>query len=131
MSVGIPARSLANVQCGGVSRLSNLFHAAFLIFFVTAGGEFIRHLPLAALAGVTAWMGVRLMEWSMWKRLTKMGRIDALAFLSTSIAALCLNAVFAVALGCSFYIAQYLYHTYLKTHSPSLGDSVPVSEPRP
>jgi SulP family sulfate permease len=126
MSVGIPARSLANVQCGGVSRLSNLFHAAFLIFFVTAGGEFIRHL-----AGVTAWMGVRLMEWSMWKRLTKMGRIDALAFLSTSIAALCLNAVFAVALGCSFYIAQYLYHTYLKTHSPSLGDSVPVSEPRP
>jgi SulP family sulfate permease len=112
MSVGIPARSLANVQCGGVTRLSNIFHAAFLIFFVTAGGEFIRHLPLAALAGVTAWMGIRLMEWSMWKRLTKMRRVDALAFLSTSIAALFLNAVFAVALGCSFYVAQYLYRIY-------------------
>jgi SulP family sulfate permease len=127
MSVGIPARSLANVQCGGVTRLSNLFHAAFLIFFVTAGGEFIRHLPLAALAGVTAWMGIRLMEWSMWKRLARMRRIDALAFLSTSVAALCLNAVFAVALGCSFYVAQYLYQSYLRTHSPSLAD--PVAEP--
>ena len=102
MSVGIPARSLANVQCGGNSRLSNLFHAAFLIFFVTEGGGFIKHLPVAALAGVTAWMGVRLMEWSMWKRLPMMRRSDAAAFLSTSVAALFLNAVFAVALGVSF-----------------------------
>jgi SulP family sulfate permease len=125
MSVGIPARSLANVQCGGVSRLSNIFHAAFLIFFVTAGGEFIRHLPLAALAGVTAWMGVRLMEWSMWKRLTKMGRVDAAAFLSTSLAALFLNAVLAVGLGCSFYVVQYLYRTYFSTRRLLVTENTP------
>ena len=109
MSVGIPARSLANVQCGGTTRLSNLFHAAFLILFVTEGSAIITHLPVAALAGVTAWMGIRLMEWSMWKRLAKMRRVDAAAFLSTSIAALFLNAVFAVALGVSFYAVAYLY----------------------
>jgi len=112
MSVGIPARSLANVQCGGTTRLSNLFHAAFLILFVTEGGAIIKHLPLAALAGVTAWMGVRLMEWSMWKRLAKMRRIDAATFLTTSVAALFLNAVFAVGLGVSFYAVSYLYRTY-------------------
>ena len=30
-SVGIPARSLANVRCGGRTRLSNLFHAVVLL----------------------------------------------------------------------------------------------------
>jgi sulfate permease, SulP family len=125
MSVGIPARSLANVQCGGTTRLSNLVHAAFLIFFVTEGGEFIKHLPLAALAGVTAWMGVRLMEWSMWKRLARMRRVDAAAFLSTSIAALFLNAVFAVALGCSFYVVNYLYQTYFTTRRLLVTENTP------
>jgi len=125
MSVGIPARSLANVQCGGTSRLSNLFHAAFLVLFVTEGSGIIKHLPVAALAGVTAWMGVRLMEWSMWKRLAKMGRVDAVAFLSTSIAALFSNAVFAVALGVSFYAAAYVYRTYFSTRRLFVTENTP------
>ena len=29
LSVGIPARSLANVRCGGSTRLSNVIHALF------------------------------------------------------------------------------------------------------
>ena len=125
MSVGIPARSLANVQCGGTTRLSNLFHAAFLILFVTEGSAIITHLPVAALAGVTAWMGIRLMEWSMWKRLAKMRRVDASAFLATSIAALFLNAIFAVALGVSFYGAQYLYRHYFSTRKLFVTENTP------
>ncbi len=125
MSVGIPARSLANVQCGGTSRLSNLFHAAFLVLFVTGGSGIIEHLPVAALAGVTAWMGVRLMEWSTWKRLAKMGRVDAAAFLSTSIAALFSNAVFAVALGVSIYGAAYLYRNYFSTRRLFVTENTP------
>ena len=31
LSVGIPARSLANLRCGGTTRLSNLLHAVFLL----------------------------------------------------------------------------------------------------
>ncbi len=125
MSVGIPARSLANVQCGGTTRLSNLIHAAFLVLFVTEGSGIIQHLPVAALAGVTAWMGVRLMEWSMWRRLAKMRRVDAAAFLSTSIAALFSNAVFAVALGVSIYGAAYVYRTYFSTRRLFVTENTP------
>ena len=125
MSVGIPARSLANVQCGGTTRLSNLFHAAFLVLFVTEGGAIIRHLPLAALAGVTAWMGIRLMEWSMWKRLMKMRRVDAAAFLATSLAALFQNAVFAVALGVSFYAVAYVRRNYFSTRRLFVTENTP------
>ncbi len=113
MSVGIPARSLANVQCGGTTRMSNLVHAGFLVLFVMQGAQIIAHIPIAALAGVTAWMGVRLMEWSTWSRLHKMRLLDAAAFLTTSVAALVSNAVLAVALGCSFYV---LHHFYQRAH---------------
>ena len=110
MSVGIPARSLANVRCGGTTRLSNLMHAGFIYLFVRLGADFVSHIPIAALAGVTAYVGVCLLEWSTWRRLHKMRRVDAAAFLATGIAVLLVNAVAAVAFGCSMYGARWLYY---------------------
>jgi SulP family sulfate permease len=104
LSVGIPARSLAVVRCGGTTRLSNLLHAVFLVGFLWLGAGFVAHIPLPALAGVTAWMGICLLDWSAWRRLPKMNRIDALAFLATAISVLCVNAVLAVAIGCAVYL---------------------------
>ena len=109
MSVGIPARSLANVRCGGTTRLSNLFHAGFILGFIALGGSYISRIPIPALAGVTAYAGVCLLEWSTWGRLARMRRVDALAFLSTAVAVLLVNAVLAVAIGCSLYALNFLY----------------------
>ena len=108
MSVGIPARSLANVRCGGTSRLSNLLHALFLLVLVGAGSGVISRIPLAALAGVTAYVGISLLEWSTWRRLHRMRRLDATAFLLTAAAVLTTNAVMAVAIGCSLYASRHL-----------------------
>jgi len=107
MSVGIPARSLANVQCGGTTRMSNLIHAGFLLLFLTGGATLIAHTPLAALAGATAWMGLRLMEWSTWRRLPRMRKTDALGFLTTALLTIFSNAVMAVGVGCSFYVISH------------------------
>jgi SulP family sulfate permease len=108
MSVGIPARSLAAVRCGGTTRMSNLLHALFLFLLVKLGSGYLAHIPLAALGGVTAWMGFCLLDWSAWHRLTKMRRIDAGAFLATAISVLVVNAVAAVLIGCSLYLIEYL-----------------------
>jgi sulfate permease, SulP family len=108
-SVGIPARSLANVQCGGSTRMSNLLHAIFLLAFLTLGTSFIAQIPMAALAGVTAWTGARLLDWSTWWRLPKMRRVDATAFATTAFLVLVINAVAAVAIGCSCYLVRSLY----------------------
>jgi sulfate permease, SulP family len=104
LSVGIPARSVAVVRCGGTTRLANLLHAVFLIAFLQLGAGFVAHIPLPALAGVTAWMGMCLLDWSAWRRLPKMNRIDAAAFLLTAVSVLMFNAVLAVALGCAVYV---------------------------
>jgi SulP family sulfate permease len=117
LSVGIPARSLAVVRCGGSSRLANLLHAVFLVGILYLGSGFVARIPLPALAGVTAWMGLCLLDWSAWRRLPKMSRVDAAAFLATAGCVLCVNAVLAVAVGCSFYGIQGAYVRWVRPAS--------------
>jgi SulP family sulfate permease len=112
MSVGIPARSLAVVRCGGTTRLANLLHAVFLMAMVWFGSGIIARIPIPALAGVTAWMGICLLDWSAWRRLPKMARIDAVAFLATAVSVLLVNAVLAVAIGCALYGLRYAYQRF-------------------
>jgi SulP family sulfate permease len=126
MSVGIPARSLANVRCGGTTRMSNIYHACFILGFVEIGAGAIARAPIAALAGVTAYLGICLLEWSTWRRLGRMRRVDAAAFLSTSVAVLLVNAVLAVAIGCSFYLARYVY---VKVRGGPMFDAERVQQP--
>jgi SulP family sulfate permease len=104
LSVGIPARSLAVVRCGGTTRLANLLHAVFLIAILYMGSGAVSHIPLPALAGVTAWMGLCLLDWSAWRRLPKMSRVDAAGFLVTACGVLATNAILAVAVGCAIYV---------------------------
>jgi SulP family sulfate permease len=103
-SVGIPARSLAVVRCGGTTSLANLVHAIVLLGILWLGSGFVSRIPIPALAGVTAWMGLCLLDWSAWRRLPRMSRVDAAAFLLTAGAVMAVNAVLAVALGCSLYV---------------------------
>jgi SulP family sulfate permease len=112
MSVGIPARSLANVRCGGTSRISNLVHGALLLGFLGLGADMVSKIPLPALAGVTAYVGICLLEWSTWGRLRVMRFTDSAAFLSTALATLLVNAVVAVAIGCGFYVGRWVFTTY-------------------
>ena len=108
-SVGIPARSVANVQCGATTKVSNVVHGALLWGMMTWGAVLIAHVPLAALAGVTAWMGFRLLDWSAWKRLPKMRLVDATAFLATAAGVVFADAVRAILVGCSLYALRYGY----------------------
>lgn len=125
MSVGIPARSLANVRCGGSTWISNLMHAVFLLVILKLGSGFVSHIPIPALAGVTAYVGICLLEWSTWRRLPKMRRVDALAFLSTAGAVLVVNAVVAVTIGCSAYLLRWVYRRFVPS-MPVQGDPVRV-----
>jgi MFS superfamily sulfate permease-like transporter len=107
MSVGIPARSVAAIRCGATTRMANVFHCIALLLFLTLAGSFVSHVPIPALAGVTAWMGFCLLDWGTWRRLPKMRRSDAAGFLVTAFGVLITNAVFAVAAGCSIIVARH------------------------
>jgi MFS superfamily sulfate permease-like transporter len=92
-------------------------HAVFLFALVSLGSGMLAHIPLAALAGVTAWMGVCLLDVSTWRRLPKMRLVDATAFFVTAIGVLLVNAVAAVLAGCAIFAIHYLYTRYLRPAS--------------
>jgi SulP family sulfate permease len=129
MSVGIPARSLASVRCGGTTRLSNIFHAGFIFAFLALGSDYISHIPIPALAGVTAYIGICLLEWSTWRRLKRMRKVDAAAFLSTALAVLLVNSILAVAIGCSFYVFRFISIRYqLQRRRRNTAVALPLEE---
>jgi SulP family sulfate permease len=117
MSIGIPARSVANVRCGGTTPISNVMHALFLFLLVELGSGALAHIPLAALAGVTAWMGFCLLDIRAWRRLPKIPPVDAIAFLGTALGVMTVNAAAAVLLGCAIHGAQRAYRRSMKPSS--------------
>jgi SulP family sulfate permease len=119
MSVGIPARSLANLRCGGTTRWSNLAHGVFLLLFLEIGSGWIAHIPLAALAGVTAFVGFGLLQWSTWRRLHTMRLSDSAAFLLTACLTVTVNAVAAIALGCILHALPSLWRGERVVEAPA------------
>lgn len=121
MSVGIPARSVAAIRCGATSRMSNVMHVVFLILLVSLGSGALARIPMAALAGVTVFMGLSLLNVSTWRRLGKMHPLDASAFLVTVFGVLAVNAVAAVLAGSSLYMLHYAYKKYAEPQREAPG----------
>lgn len=112
MSVGIPARSVAAIRCGATTRFANVMHAIVLLMLVRFGSGILAHIPIAALAGVTTYMGISLLDIGTWRRLGKMHALDAAGFLVTVIGVLVSNAVTAVLAGTFLYAMRYAYRKY-------------------
>ena len=120
LSVGIPARSLAVVRCGGTTPLANLFHAV-----VPAGDSAARLGLRGAHPHSRAGRRDRL-DGPVPARLERLAppaqnvRLDAAAFLATVFSVLTVNAVLAVAIGCSLYAAHALWVRYSR---PGLSEA--------
>ena len=50
-SVGIPARRVAVVRCGGSTRIANLLHAVILAAILWLGAGYVAHIPLRGTGG--------------------------------------------------------------------------------
>jgi MFS superfamily sulfate permease-like transporter len=76
---------------------------------------------MAALAGVTTYMGISLLDIGTWRRLRQMHFIDAASFLITVVGVLVSNAVTAVIAGAGIYVLRYVYKRYLHPMSFEAG----------
>ena len=59
---GVIVRSSANVAAGATSRLSAILHGVWIILFVAFFGVHIERIPLAVLAGMLVFIGLRLVS---------------------------------------------------------------------
>ena len=59
---GVVVRSSANIKAGAQGRASSVMHGIWILLFVTVLGFVITKIPLAALAGLLVFVGLRLVN---------------------------------------------------------------------
>lgn len=65
---GATMRTVINVQAGGRTPLSGMFHALILLCIVLWAGEITAQIPHAVLAGILIQVGIKIIDWSfLWR----------------------------------------------------------------
>jgi MFS superfamily sulfate permease-like transporter len=92
-------RSSANIGYGAKSRLSNFFHGLFLLLFVAFAPMLIHRIPLAALAAMLIFTGVRLASPSEFVKTFRIGAEQLAIFAFTLGVTLATDLLVGVAAG--------------------------------
>lgn len=96
---GVIVRSSANVSSGAVSRLSTIFHGMWLLLFVVFFPYLLSFIPIASLAGVLVYVGIKLVNIKDIKRIASFGRSEISIYMITVAVVVTYNLLFGVLLG--------------------------------
>ena len=105
--VTVIARSSVNVNNGANNRSANFFHAAFLVVFILLFAKQIQKIPMPALAAILVYTGYRLAAPKNLLRIYKIGKEQAIIFVTTLLATLMTTLTTGIILG---ILATILVH---------------------
>jgi MFS superfamily sulfate permease-like transporter len=77
-------RSSANVQAGAKTRLSAIFHGLWLLAFVLLLSSVLQSIPVASLAGVLVYTGLKLVDLKALRGLGRYGRMPMFIYGATA-----------------------------------------------
>jgi SulP family sulfate permease len=123
---GVPAtaaiaRSSVGVASGGVTRLTSIFHALFLLAAAFLLAPLISQVPLAALSGVLIVTAIRMNEWTEIRWMFRHRFKSAIAaFLITMLATAYLDLTQAVILGVA--LSAIIFINQISSINISLSD---------
>lgn len=80
---GVIVRSSVAVQSGGKTRMTPLFHSAALLLIMLVAAPVVARVPIAALAGLLVFIGLRLLEWRELRKMWRISRFEAFVFVAT------------------------------------------------
>ena len=83
---GVIVRSSANVQAGATTRLSAIFHGVWLLAFVLLLSSVLQSIPVASLAGVLVYTGIKLVDLKAFRGLGRYGRMPMFTYGATALA---------------------------------------------
>lgn len=96
---GVIVRSSANVQAGAQTRASAILHGVWLLAFVVALSSVLQQIPVASLAGVLVYTGVKLVDFKAFRGLGRYGRMPMFTYAATALAIVFTDLLTGVLLG--------------------------------
>ena len=105
--VTVIARSSVNVNNGANNRSANFFHSAFLVVFILLFAKQIQKIPMPALAAILVYTGYRLAAPKNLLRIYRIGKEQAIIFVTTLLATLITTLTTGILLG---ILATILVH---------------------
>lgn len=102
-------RSKANIDSGAQSKWSNFFHGAFLLAFVALLPGLLQQIPLAALAAMLVYTGVRLASPLKFKHALQIGPDQLALFVTTFLVTLSTDLLVGVAAGLTLKLALHMW----------------------
>lgn len=103
-------RSSANINYGAKSRLSNFFHGLCLLLFVAFAPTLIHRIPLAALAALLIFTGVRLASPSEFVKTFRIGADQLVIFTFTLVVTLATDLLVGVAAGIALKTVLHVFN---------------------
>lgn len=122
---GVIVRSSANLQAGGRTRLSSIFHGMWLLLFVAAFAFLLRYIPQATLAGILVYTGYKLVDIKAVKALARRGESEVAIYVATVVTIVATDLLIGVLVGLVLSLAKLLYvfsHLEMETRPASEGD---------
>jgi len=107
---GATKGTVVNINAGGKTRLSGVFHGIFLLAVLLGLGQLAAHIPLCVLAGLLIPIGFKIIDFKGLKHLLKVPRADAvvliLVLLITTFGSLIQAVGIGVALACLLFMKK-------------------------
>ncbi|TFZ24788.1 SulP family inorganic anion transporter [Stutzerimonas stutzeri] len=94
---GVIVRSSANVQAGARTRLSAMLHALWLLAAVVLLAALLEQIPVASLAGVLVYTGLKLIDLDALRQLGRYGRMAMLIHVATALTGVLLGFALTLA----------------------------------
>lgn len=105
-------RSSANINFGGKTKLSTIFHGVFLLISAAMLAPVINQIPLASLAAILIIVGYKLAKPTLFKKIYQLGSEQFVPFLATIIGILSTDLLKGIVTGMLFGIFFTLRHSY-------------------
>ncbi|GGA52439.1 SulP family inorganic anion transporter [Dyella nitratireducens] len=96
---GVIVRSAANVQAGSATRMATILHGGWLLVFAMLLPWLIRMTPVACLAGILVFTGVKMVNVKQMKSLAEYGRGNFVVYAATTLAIVATDLLTGVLVG--------------------------------
>jgi MFS superfamily sulfate permease-like transporter len=107
-------RSSTNIQSGGRTKMSAIFHGVIMLFCAMAIPFVLNMIPLASLAAILFLVGYKLAKPALFKQMWGLGKTHFIPFVVTILAIVFTDLLTGIMIGMAVAIFYILYNNYKK-----------------